>query len=352
MVWHSYMLNPRVYLEDCLREGRMRLWHTAFPSYVVAEHIDPSTHHYDVEKHAMTSFEEQTGLGWDNLDGQDDANVDCHVCGTRNTAPWTTYGEVSRASLSNSATVLEDVQTLLSTCHGFADKGFTLTCQECRAPITHDSLCVGKLRKDLVKLIEQDVVLPGNLLDTNGIPARVGKVSGTGGWSFAVFPSKLLKIDRAERILHLQGSDMRMASVRKAIEEYLAMDDLVNEAKHYKSNVKPYPDEALAVRRMMSRYWENASVFAIDLVGAVIRQGSFVEKMHDINWLASPALSNTMYVRRRVQIVALRRSPVFFVNNMLIVHLILGHALYANTRASSPSSPNTERWPCPHWTSI
>jgi hypothetical protein len=251
-----------------------------------------------VEKHAMTSFEEQTGLSWDNLDGLDYANIDCHVCGTQNTVPWTTYGEVSRASLSNSATALEDVQTLLSTCHGFADKGFTLTCQECRAPITHDSLCVGKLRKDMVKLIEQDVVLPGNLLDTNGIPARVGKVSGTGGWSFAVFPSKLLKIDRAERILNLQGSDMRMTSVRKAIEEYLDMDDLVNEAKHYKSNVKPYPDEALAVRRMMSRYWENSSVFAIDLVGAVIRQGSFVEKMHDINWLASPALSNTMYVRR------------------------------------------------------
>jgi hypothetical protein len=76
------------------------------------------------------------------------------------------------------------------------------------------------------------------------------------------------------------------------------MNELVLEAKHYKSNVDIYPDEALAVRRMMSRYWENSSVFAVDLVGAVIRQGSFVDKMHNINWLASPALSNTMYVRR------------------------------------------------------
>ena len=45
---------------------------------------------------------------------------------------------------------------------------------------------------------------------------------------------------------------------------------------------------------MMSRYWENSSPFAIDLVGAVIRQGSFVEKMHHIDWLHSPALPATM----------------------------------------------------------
>jgi hypothetical protein len=28
MVWHAYMLNPRTYLEDCVRLGRMDLWNT------------------------------------------------------------------------------------------------------------------------------------------------------------------------------------------------------------------------------------------------------------------------------------------------------------------------------------
>ena len=52
--------------------------------------------------------------------------------------------------------------------------------------------------------------------------------------------------------------------------------------------------ENIGFRRMMSRYWTNSSPFALDLVGAVIRQASFVEKMHNIDWLHSPALPSTM----------------------------------------------------------
>lgn len=56
----------------------------------------------------------------------------------------------------------------------------------------------------------------------------------------------------------------------------------------------PTEEERIAVRRMMSCYWENASPFSLDLVGAVIRQGTFVEKMHRINWIHSPAAAFTM----------------------------------------------------------
>ncbi|KAF3483895.1 uncharacterized protein GIQ15_03219 [Arthroderma uncinatum] len=54
------------------------------------------------------------------------------------------------------------------------------------------------------------------------------------------------------------------------------------------------PNERIAVRRMMSRYWENSSPFALDLVGAVVRQGVFIDKMDKIDWLHSPALESTM----------------------------------------------------------
>jgi len=231
----------------------MRLWHTPFPSQVVANHIDPSTHHYSVSKSTMASFMEQTGLSWDNLDGLDLATVQCHGCGALNTAPWTTYGETSRA-LPNDYSVLENVQDLLSTCQGYADKGFVLTCQECKSQITHDSLCVGKLRRDLVRLMDGDAVLPGNILSRNGLPATVGKVSDMNGWSYPIFPSKLMKMGLAKRILDLRGSDMQMSSVREVIEEYLSVTELVKRAKHHKVSSKIFPDEALALRRMMSRY--------------------------------------------------------------------------------------------------
>ena len=45
----------------------------------------------------------------------------------------------------------------------------------------------------------------------------------------------------------------------------------------------------------MARYWDNSSeIFALDLVGAVIRQGIFVQKMDRIDWLHSPALPSTI----------------------------------------------------------
>ncbi len=59
-------------------------------------------------------------------------------------------------------------------------------------------------------------------------------------------------------------------------------------------NLPLRPGEKIAVRNMMSRYWDNSSIFALDLVGAVIRQGTFVEKMHAIDWLHSPAAQSTM----------------------------------------------------------
>ena len=52
--------------------------------------------------------------------------------------------------------------------------------------------------------------------------------------------------------------------------------------------------ERLATRKMMSRYWENTSIFALELGGAVMRQCIFVDKMHSLDWLHSPAAQNTM----------------------------------------------------------
>src|SRR5699024_4860393 len=52
--------------------------------------------------------------------------------------------------------------------------------------------------------------------------------------------------------------------------------------------------EKVALRRMMARYWDNSSPFSLDLVGAVIRQGTFVVKMDEINWLHSPNLESTV----------------------------------------------------------
>ncbi|KAG9606759.1 hypothetical protein KCU77_g5591, partial [Aureobasidium melanogenum] len=268
---------------------------------IVANHISDLDYHYDTAKQTMTSFREQTGLAWDNLDGLDETSIDCHNCDAQNNAPWTTFGdlfeeaeEFPRWAAQNKAVNLKAIESRVSACQGFADKGFTLTCQKCNSQITHDSLCVGKLHKDLKLLLEQGVVLPGNILGKFGLSSRVGDVVDVNGWSYSIFPSRLMNIAMGQRILELRGSNMQMASVREVVEHHLTVEELVKEAKHDKKNTRLHAKEAIALRRMMSRYWDNSSVFAIDLVGAVIRQGSFIEKMHDIDWLHSPALSHTI----------------------------------------------------------
>ena len=82
-----------------------------------------------------------------------------------------------------------------------------------------------------------------------------------------------------------------MADIRGEIERFLKDRDYVKNANGTASLRRP---EKIAVRRMMSLYWENYSPFALDLVGAVIRQCSFIEKMHSIDWIHSPAATSTM----------------------------------------------------------
>ena len=89
------------------------------------------------------------------------------------------------------------------------------------------------------------------------------------------------------------GRNKTMSHIRAEIERALADKSYVKKANYnFVSAINR--KEKIAVRRMMSRYWENSSPFALDLVGAVIRQGSFIEKMHSIDWIHSPAATSTM----------------------------------------------------------
>ena len=61
MVWHAYMLNPRAYLEDCVRLGRMALWNTRMPWNAIAGCIDPSNFAFQAGAVAEGSFTRLTG---------------------------------------------------------------------------------------------------------------------------------------------------------------------------------------------------------------------------------------------------------------------------------------------------
>ena len=91
--------------------------------------------------------------------------------------------------------------------------------------------------------------------------------------------------------------------LRDHLEAFLQDREVMREANPNGMGVSLQKDEKIAVRRMMSRYWDNSSQFALDLVGAVVRQGTFVQKMDNIDWLHSPAvLETTLRLTRKYAI--------------------------------------------------
>ncbi|KAL1983396.1 hypothetical protein VTN96DRAFT_10378 [Rasamsonia emersonii] len=281
MVWHAYMLNPRSFLEDCIRNAKMTFWAAGLPWDVLDQCIDNQSFEYRPGDAAKTSFETRVGRSWDNLDDLPEKLLDCPRCQKSFTVPWTS-GEMS-----------SDLDKAFESATGYADKNLQCSCPHCSYFVDHQRLRVAKFRKDLEALIQADRPMPGTLYNVKGIPE-----SSTAKRHPQTFPNRLLKA-ASQRLL--RSTDPRleetssvkdMQSLRRDLGELFKDKKVMTEA-NWVANILLW-DERIAFRRMMSRYWENSSPFALDLVGAVIRQGTFVQKMDNLDWIHSPALSATM----------------------------------------------------------
>lgn len=110
------------------------------------------------------------------------------------------------------------------------------------------------------------------------------------------FPNRLLKhglnVALIESTEARQHRGATVSDIRNVIEKGINDPVVLSKAGLTKGK-KMLRAERVSIRKMMSRYWENSSIFALDLIGAVIRQGIFIEKMHSIDWIHSPALAST-----------------------------------------------------------
>jgi len=100
------------------------------------------------------------------------------------------------------------------------------------------------------------------------------------------FPNRLISMALRAKVLELTNPNYynkpTMSNVRDLIETAIADRILSSRstASRHSRAVLSRRQERLAVRKMMSRYWENSSVFfALELGGAVIRQSVFVDKI-------------------------------------------------------------------------
>lgn len=295
MVLHSYMLNPRAYLEDCIREGRMSLWYTPLPWAAIMDCIDNETFEYSASATAREHYNHFTNDSWDNTDDGASTIISCLKCNTTLSIPWTTVGTEKPLSVANDD-LKSAIKHHISSGTGYADQNFTIQCRSCHRTISRDALAFDKFNRDLRLLLTQDVAMPGTLLSKDGIPREI-VVDGEPHTDLTaligmMFPNRLLRSECGSGILAAVDVD-GMDDVRKKIEAAMR-DRFLMRAVRGSGSHRPLRDERIAIRKMMSRYWDNPTPFALDLTGAVVRQGSFITSMHDIGWLFSPALPNTM----------------------------------------------------------
>ncbi|KAL8777401.1 MAG: hypothetical protein Q9213_007873 [Squamulea squamosa] len=277
MAWHAHLLNPRDFLEDCVRYDKTLLWNTGLPLAIIDPCIDTKTFEYHTSKSASLHFRKTTGHEWNSLDDDQQLTLHCPKCAMPKQVMWTTlitadfWEEASHKGRGS----------------GFADPDFGTSCGQCLTLITHETLRVRKFQNDRKALLEKDLPMPGTILDAKG---RLQSLShGRNLEDHApLFPNMLLKIYRPARFEELDKPGATMNDVRSVIEMG------IRDFQSRRLLTKRLREQRFAIRKMMSRYWNNSSMFALDLGGAIIRQGTFIEKMHAIDWLHSPAVLSTM----------------------------------------------------------
>ncbi|UQC87701.1 uncharacterized protein CLUP02_13220 [Colletotrichum lupini] len=295
IMFHAHMLNPRAFLEDTMRWNLREFWTTGMPWAQVNQVID-SKFNYEVSDVAKSNWEKATGRAWNNLDEPLEKAIECPACKQTTLVPWSTCGlpEMYKG---------QERPGLVGK--GYGDGDFSQLCTAgCNTVITHRLLCVAKMINDAELYLNEGVTLPSTILDPKvGMPvATEAKLKDV------TYPNRLIGQGISAQLLRLispgQAKTPTMKDVRDLVSAALADDDAF--ARIQGTRPAPYDKrdgsggrvitrtERFQSRKMMSRYWENASIFALDLVGATMRQGVFIGKMFNIDWLHSPSARGTM----------------------------------------------------------
>src|ERR1700759_4397277 len=158
MVWHAYMLNPRCFLEDCYRLGKLDFFATPFPWAAIDSCIDPDTFAFNASAEARKAFEGTVDLKWDNVDDAPHKTIICPMCESANNAEWSIDSSWN-AEMSQ-----------MNPGSGLADSEFHKNCDHCSFQIDHDSLRAQKFRNDVERLLQKGLPMPGTVLAPQGQP--------------------------------------------------------------------------------------------------------------------------------------------------------------------------------------
>ncbi|KAG6334620.1 hypothetical protein ID866_4472 [Astraeus odoratus] len=255
MVWHAYMLNPIWYAEDTLRIpilATLRKYNDSME--ICLEHPEFLTTDAPPTERTETWYK-------------------------RTNTPYNPLEAAASASLSpgNLVRLLFDVvgtEFLRETKDGYAQTGFKTRCL-CGFEITRDKLGMYKLIKNFVEQEAPQGYLAGTLntpQDANDT-AHAMRIKEVIMLAWTRMGAAAIKAEKAK------GNTAGKAPVPTAKEIMAA-------AQFDPSKFRAGLSQSVKgkfLERVLGAY-TNDRMFSIDLVGAVLRQGSFVDKMHGLGW--------------------------------------------------------------------
>ena len=291
MVFHSHMLNPRDYLEDTMLAGFHSLWAAGMPWAFVNRAID-TRFAYHVSDECKATWVAQTGRPWENTDDAIVKTLRCPGCNETVQIPWTTCGLPEDYAGDDRPGIVGN---------GYGDGNLLFLCPSCGIAVDKHLLSVSKFCKDTESLLARGRTMPGTLLDPKtGLPEAIPSNEILQAMYPRTFPNRVLQRALRIQVVELIKPGMRpnptMLDIKNMIEGVFADNEKIKSVDSFRGvrRYAPSITARICVRKMMSRYWENFGTFALDLGGAVMRQGIFAEKMAKIDWLHSPSAPQTM----------------------------------------------------------
>ncbi|TFK46966.1 hypothetical protein OE88DRAFT_1637188 [Heliocybe sulcata] len=254
LVWHAYILNPTWYTEDGLRiesiSALPRSHNT--PLQILAKMGDLST--YKPSERRKMAWSNSTWTPFDPLEAMQNLThrtVICPSCSEKLLTPF----------FSENGT-------------GYAQRDFKVTCERCGLEITKQKLGVAKFARDLARPYDAAQIIA----EGNHIPGTLHIPYNAANTIRATRAKDTLL--RAPGFAALQLDTKSETERAKAIQEaagysYAGLETILSRG------IRPVGQNLR--RRIMSTYVDDRP-FSVELVGAVLRQESFVDKMYNLGW--------------------------------------------------------------------
>ncbi|CAL1714266.1 unnamed protein product [Somion occarium] len=241
MVWHSYMLNPNWYREDLQRSPLLRILRDLGSRLLTAVILIGDIGSYVPSEERITSWQELTGTFFDPLASASclsHRNLECPYCWKLNEAPLITGSDT-----------------------GYLQNCFRIFCSRCSKSITKATLAISKFAS------KESHFLAGTSSRYQGLHvARRIKHS--------LLQNKVLFAYPMPSVIILNEMRTKLLERINGSLEILYQQITTAVAHVHRRH------------RICSAYIDDRP-FSVELVSAVIRQGSFIDRIHNLGWLDS-----------------------------------------------------------------